>query len=447
LINRYFEVENGKNILLITEFGKWTMLSKEEYIEFLKKGDDCEEKVIEKLKNAFIILDKDNIQKFIKYLNIRYGYLTIPMINIQINPTYKCNLSCIYCHASSETKGDVLDEDKANEIIDFINKVPKPNIYVEFQGGEPLLVFDKIQYIVEKLEKTNKKVRGFTLVTNLTLIDSDIAKFLEKYNFSVMGSLDVNEEIHNLQRPFANGSKSYNYAYNGFLTLLEKDIKFDVRSTITKICIKKYGFSGLSRELIRNAKKHGLHKINYMPVTPQGKATDNAEILLNAEEMFELVKTCSMDAVKEDMLDKFIFPYLCNIFSPMRKYSCLRDICGAGTSNITISPKGDIYPCDVIKRIPEWKIGEIKNGKATYNKEKLAKWISISTKSNPLCCYCEWQGLCNICKSCNYQEFGRLTTYHFLSETCKFHKKLYKFFFENIEIFRQYYNKFLKTYS
>jgi len=67
-------------------------------------------------------------------------------------PTLRCNSNCRYCQVSrKDVSADHVDMSKATakKVVDLIFKSPSPAIKIEFQGGEPLLNFTIVRYIVE----------------------------------------------------------------------------------------------------------------------------------------------------------------------------------------------------------------------------------------------------------------------------------------------------------
>ena len=105
-----------------------------------------------------------------------------------------------------------MDKKTAENTVKMIFASPSPAIKIEFQGGEPLLNFSLVKYIVkeaEKLNKIHKKELSFVICTNLTLVTPAILKFLKRHNISISTSLDGPCELHNKNRPLQNNEVSY----------------------------------------------------------------------------------------------------------------------------------------------------------------------------------------------------------------------------------------------
>jgi hypothetical protein len=67
--------------------------------------------------------------------------------------TLRCEHSCHYCQVSRQTatKGEFdMSKATADRSISLMLDSPSPHVTLELQGGEPLLAFDMIQYIVPK---------------------------------------------------------------------------------------------------------------------------------------------------------------------------------------------------------------------------------------------------------------------------------------------------------
>ena len=73
-----------------------------------------------------------------------------------------------------------MEKETAEKAIDLVLLSPSPYITIEFQGGEPLLNFDLIRFVVETLEQkqTHKKI-NFSIVSNLTKITEEMIAFFQ----------------------------------------------------------------------------------------------------------------------------------------------------------------------------------------------------------------------------------------------------------------------------
>lgn len=113
-----------------------------------------------------------------------------------INVDQVCNARCKYCYESH--KNEIMSI-KAAELI--VNKL---GVYtsiecVSFFGGEPLLNFSVIKYIVKNLS-CRSKVGKYEVTTNGVMINQDVIDFFARYNFRVIVSLDGPRDIHNALR-------------------------------------------------------------------------------------------------------------------------------------------------------------------------------------------------------------------------------------------------------
>src|SRR5262245_25327041 len=92
--------------------------------------------------------------------------------------TLRCDHSCLYCQVSRQSEDRFafdMNTETARKSVDLMLLSPAKNITLEFQGGESLLNFPLIQFIVEYSEHQNR-VRGLgkkidkVIATNLSKI-------------------------------------------------------------------------------------------------------------------------------------------------------------------------------------------------------------------------------------------------------------------------------------
>ncbi|MFA5932159.1 MAG: radical SAM protein [Candidatus Paceibacterota bacterium] len=140
--------------------------------------------------------------------------------------TERCNYECRYCFEgnSSQIKNNSLSFQKACNAIDKLPNGSK----LRFFGGEPLLEFDLIKDMVAKYPQ-----HIYSIVTNGSLVTSEIASFLAEHKFSVGLSYDgygwqKRNRIcrnHDSQHDFENAIKLLSEAgvYVGISTVVTKE--------------------------------------------------------------------------------------------------------------------------------------------------------------------------------------------------------------------------------
>lgn len=134
--------------------------------------------------------------------------------------TLRCEHSCPYCQVSRQTQ-DVSAFDMTSEVadkaLDFVFRSPASALKIEFQGGEPLLNFPLIRYVVEEAERRKsheKRELRFVIATNLALASREILAFCAQHKIDISTSIDGPEDLHNRNRPRP-GRNSYQKAIDG----------------------------------------------------------------------------------------------------------------------------------------------------------------------------------------------------------------------------------------
>lgn len=133
--------------------------------------------------------------------------------------TLRCNQKCLYCHSSAvdPARTDMdMSLETARQAVDFILSTPSPSLMIEFQGGEPLLNWPVLRFVVEYAQERNKrsgKDLAISLVTNLTLMTEEKLDFLLDRGVAVCSSLDGPEDLHAQNRIFLGGSAHERVTY------------------------------------------------------------------------------------------------------------------------------------------------------------------------------------------------------------------------------------------
>jgi His-Xaa-Ser system radical SAM maturase HxsB len=187
--------------------------------------------------------------------------------------TLRCDHACTYCQVSRQSK-ELFEYDMTQEIadkaIEFMFHSPSPMIKIEFQGGESLLNFEMVKYIVLKSEEKNEiehRNLDFVITTNLAPLKAEHLEFCKAHNIYISTSLDGPKDLHNQNRP-SPFCDSYEAAVNGIqnvLSTLGKD-KISALMTTTKESLN------YPREIIDEYVKHGFQSIFLRTINPYGFA-------------------------------------------------------------------------------------------------------------------------------------------------------------------------------
>jgi uncharacterized protein len=187
--------------------------------------------------------------------------------------TLRCEHSCPYCQVSRQTEDtDAFDMSRntADKALEFVFRSPSPAIKIEFQGGESLLNFDLIRYIVERAEAINleaKRNLQFVIATNLAVVTDEMLGFCRDHRLHLSTSLDGPQDLHNKNRPRP-GRNSYQRALDG----IERARRIVGRGSVTALMTTTAGSLDRVREIIDTYVGLGFTGMFLRPLSPYGFA-------------------------------------------------------------------------------------------------------------------------------------------------------------------------------
>ena len=187
--------------------------------------------------------------------------------------TLRCEHSCDYCQVSRQLAGRGefdMSPDTADRAIRMMMDSPAPAVTLEFQGGEPLLAFDMIQYIVPRAKQLaieKGKLLNIVVCTNLACINDEILAYLRDEEIKVSTSLDGPAFLHNRNRP-RKGGDSYEKAIEGIKRCRAVLGNESVAALMTTTAASLDHVTEIIDEYVRQ----DFHSIFLRPISPYGFA-------------------------------------------------------------------------------------------------------------------------------------------------------------------------------
>ena len=278
---------------------------------------------------------------------------------------HDCNLRCRYCFADEgayHAKREFMSLETARRAIDFLieQSGSRRILETDFFGGEPLMNFDvvkqTVRYAKEQAAKRGKKFL-FTLTTNGLLLKDDVAEFLNREMENVVLSLDGRKEVHDAVRKTANGKGSFDLVIENLKNFvrIRGNKSYYVRGTFTA---KNLDFS---KDVLFLADS-GFDSISLEPVV-----TDIPDLAITKQDLSrvcdEYDTLCDKSHEYEAKGKGFNFFHF-NV--DLEGGPCLSkrvSACGAGNEYFSVVPNGDIYPCHQFAGDPDFRMGNVYEGK------------------------------------------------------------------------------------
>ena len=320
----------------------------------------------------------------------------------------RCEHSCPYCQVSRQSddkKKYDMSKEIASSSIDLALKSPSKNIKIEFQGGESLLNFDLIKYIVHETKSRNiNKNIGFVIATNLAVVTKEILEFCLTHDIHISTSLDGPKNLHNANRPRP-GKNSYEKTVEG-IKLTRDILGFDKVNALMTTTEASLSFP---HEIIDEYLLQNFSGIFLRPLSPYGFAIKTKKFNeYNAARWFEFYKEGLEYIIKlnkegiqfREFYTSTILKKIFTFSDP--GYVDLMSPAGIGIAAVVYNYDGDVFASDESRMLAEMGEDKFKMGnvlKNTYKEIFLSDALLDPLEDSfalsvPMCNECAFENYC-----------------------------------------------------
>lgn len=440
--------EMRQKVLLTNDLGRYVFLSKEEFYRFLRDQLDPQEEITQRLMDEFFLYDGSEYE-FVErageaFRMYRRNLFQGAALHIFVL-TKQCNQQCVYCQASTELERHTqMSGETAAKAVDIALQTTAQYVTFEFQGGEPLMNFDTLQFIVEYAEEQNQscgKNLEFSVVTNLMLLDEEKLEFLTKHGVSICTSLDGDEILHNKNRPYFQ-QNTFEILKKKIQMIQDKGASVSAIQTTTRDSLPRY------REMVDQYLAFGLNQITIRPLTQLGYAAKNwAKIGYTVDEFLNFYRKSLDYIIERNQQGTFILEgharmFLSKIFCrDAGNYMELRSPCGGAIGQLAYYYNGKVYSCDEARMLAEmgddsFCLGNVEQD--TYESivsNPVCKTIARSSCLEGLadCDGCVYQPYCGTCPVISYARYQTVYPSMLQEYRCRIYKGIQDILFEKLE--------------
>lgn len=335
----------------------------------------------------------------------------LPRLVIHLSNT--CNLRCVYCYANGgvyKSNEGLLTSKTLDKILDVFYRRFDVISSVQFFGGEPFLNIPILEEACRKIRKIDME-RGYStlfgVVTNGTILNQHIIELIKKYDLNVTISYDGFPSVNNISRIDANGNGTSEIILRN-AKIMKKETQepstievtynqYHVDQNVTPIDVVKHINKELPNTAIHLIPAGGSESDDFV-------VKDLGIFAKSVDDMFEAIKETNETEGAIQIPSYSLIERLLNGLSDKSYYGS-SVICNAGLGTISVSIKGDVYPCFMFTDDEEMCLGNIFDDKL-FDSDKYKKLTdklnNFSVKdNNSECQNCFINTLCNGCLGLN----------------------------------------------
>lgn len=348
--------------------------------------------------------------------------------------TLRCEHSCLYCQVSRQSadrRRYDMSTETAEKALDLMFKSPAPHLTVEFQGGEPLLNFDLIQFIVPRAKRRaveSGKGLDIVVATNLAMATDDMLHYLRDEQIEISTSLDGPDFIHNANRPRPEGN-SYELAVQniGRARDILGPAHVAALMTTTRLSLD------YPIEIIDEYVRLGFRSIFLRPISPYGFALRTRSKTGYETARFldfykkGLAHILELNRRGIDLAEIYARIILTKILTPLStSYVDLQSPAGAGISVAVYNYDGDVYASDESRMLAEmgdtrFRLGNVHRDdyRTIFRGDQLFEITDSSiVESLPGCSDCAFQSYCGADPVFHYAMDGDMVGHRPTSAFC-----------------------------
>ena len=291
-----------------------------------------------------------------------YKKLKSPL-TVHLELTSACNHGCIHCYNHWRARSDIvntyLNRDLAEHIINELaqNEV----MHVILTGGEPLLNFDILTFVICSLRSRNI---SFSLNTNATLLTLEKAEILKAIGLEsvLISLLSADRHIHDY---LTDRQNQFDKVVRGIKNAHDAGLFVSINMVVSKVNLDQVFATGL---FIKNL---GICSFAATRATLPANYQDRDKELLVKEGDARIIVEQLMALHDIGIEVKSLIPYpVCFLQSPEEYKLFSSKFCSAGKMSMAISASGTVFACPHIEK----SYGSLKNYFLSHIWEEMSEW-------------------------------------------------------------------------
>lgn len=408
-----FEPLDDNNVVITNFVGEFALISREELRATVNKRLDPDSKTYSMLRSRHFIKEAgDEASVELLGLKTRTKYSKLRnFTNLHIFViTLRCDHSCPYCQVSRQSENKAAFDmtiDMAEKALAIVFQSPNPAIKIEFQGGEPLLNFDLVKYIVNRakeINETQQRNLQFVITSTLSLITDEILAFCKLHKIYLSTSLDGPEDLHNRNRP-----RPGRDSHARFVEGLERARSVLGYDAVSALMTTSPASLTRVRDIVDEYIKYGFDGVFLRHLSPYGFAIKTKTYgAYNVDRWLKFYQE-GLDYIIEinkrgtHFTEQFAALLLTKMLtSDDPGFVDLMNPSGAGIAAVVFNYDGDIYASDESRMLREmgdttFKIGNLATSsyEDVFTNEVLLSALEDSfTLSAPMCSDCAFEPWC-----------------------------------------------------
>jgi His-Xaa-Ser system radical SAM maturase HxsB len=434
---RFIALDSARHVL--TNFaGEYAVVRREQVRQLVRHELPSDSDLYQELKSKHFLMDGDSnvaIDLLAAQYRTRQALLEQLTSLFIFVVTLRCDHSCPYCQVSRQSadrRAFDMTQETADRAIAFLFGSPSPSLKVEFQGGEPLLNFDLIRYIVEQVQARNTVERRelqFVIATNLVFVTDEMLAFCRAHGIVISTSLDGPRDLHNHNRPRP-GGESYELTIAGIRRVREAlgHDRVSALMTTTEASLSQ------PQEIVDEYVRQGFTSIFLRAISPYGFAVRTGWAQrYGIDQWLEFYRAGLAHVIglnqqgvviREEyaslLLRKMLTPYPCG-------YVDLQSPAGIGLACLVFNYDGDIYASDESRMLAEtgdrrFRLGSLKTDsyERVMRADTLVETLAESmTEGVPMCQDCGFQPYCGSDPVYHYATQGDIVGFKPSSDFCR----------------------------
>ena len=311
------------------------------------------------------------LEKYAKYMSAPHR-MDLMISSMSKEGIWHCNQKCLFCYAGMQHEANTkeLTTEEWKRIIDKCKEANIPQL--TFTGGEPTMREDLVELVdYAKWFVTRLNTNGQLLTKSLC--DSLYDASLDSVQVTLYSNL---ESVHNILV----GANGFNKTIDGIKNAISANLNISINTPLCKLNANYV-------DLVKYA--HEELGVNYFTcssliLTGNAKEENDQVNTLTSEELLQILKEANQYATNNNVDISFTSPGWIDDFE-LKKLKMTIPACGACSSNMAISPSGEVVPCQ--SWLSDGSLGNMLNDSwyRIFNSRRCRKLRKMNVKANNKC--------------------------------------------------------------